>query len=68
MDNNDDESTKWFTLFKKSINSNSQLAFSKKLSVSVIENSTKIPVSDIIDMKFIQEFSEDKTIVFWLFL
>ena len=60
MDNNDDESTKWFTLFKKSINSNSQLAFSKKLSVSVIENSTKIPVSDIIDMKFIQEFSEDK--------
>ncbi len=57
---NQEEITKWFTLFKRSIDSNSQLAFSKKLTVSMIDPSTMTPFSEIVDMKSFNTFQEDK--------
>ncbi len=57
---NQEEITKWFTLFKRSIDSNSQLAFSKKLTVSMIDSSTMTPFSEIVDMKSFNTFQEEK--------
>lgn len=57
---NQEEITKWFTLFKRSIDSNSQLAFSKKITISVIDTSTTNPSSEIIDMKSFNVFEEEK--------
>jgi hypothetical protein len=55
-----EENTKWFSVFKNSIERNSQLAISKKLTVSVIDNSNLIPLSEIVEMKQFNQLDEEK--------
>lgn len=56
---NQEEITKWFTLFRRSIESNSQLAFSKKLTISLIDSSTMTPFSEMVDLKCFNNFLEE---------
>ena len=56
-----EENTKWFSVFKKAVDANSQIAFSRKLTVSVIDASTNVPLSEMIDMKLLVEYEGEWT-------
>jgi hypothetical protein len=60
------QSFTWFNSFKKSLEDNSQLIFSKKMTLSTVDNN--LPMSEIIDLHEIKsvEKSNNTSLVFFL--